>query len=51
MNLCERCGEPIRSGEKYTKVIPESMSGARPTTYMHAWDCARPRTVVIPRSH
>ncbi|MER6955995.1 hypothetical protein [Streptomyces sp. NPDC000618] len=47
---CERCGQPIRSDERYTTVIPDSMSAARPSTYTHAWDCKPPRTVVIPRS-
>lgn len=47
---CDRCGLPIKLGEPYDTIIPDSMSAARPTSYIHKWDCTRPRTVVIPRS-
>jgi hypothetical protein len=33
--ICARCGKPIQPGEPYETVIPDSMSGARPTVYYH----------------
>lgn len=47
---CDRCGQHIKPGEPYTETIPDSMSGARPTVYVHKRDCTRPQTVVIRRS-
>lgn len=50
MKFCDRCSEPIRPGEGYDTIVPDSMSGARPNMYFHRWDCTRPRTVLIPRA-
>ncbi|MFG2277501.1 hypothetical protein ACGFNQ_02285 [Streptomyces asoensis] len=49
MKICDRCGKPIMRGEGYDTIVPDSMSGARPNTYVHQWDCMRPRAVFLPR--
>jgi len=51
VRYCERCGQHIKPDEPYHETIPDSMSGARPTTYTHRWDCTRPPSLAIPRSH
>lgn len=50
MRTCDRCGQPIRPSEGYHTVIPDSMSGARPTTHIHVRWCKPPTTQTrIPR--
>lgn len=41
MKICERCQKPLTAGDAYHEIIPESMSAARPTTYVHKWRCQR----------
>ncbi|MFI5473243.1 hypothetical protein ACIA6D_23755 [Streptomyces cacaoi] len=40
--ICDRCGQRILPDEKYDARIPDSMSGARPTAYVHREPCRRP---------
>jgi len=39
---CDRCGRPIKPGEDYDVTVPDSLSGARPTSYTHKWRCKPP---------
>ncbi|MFJ4624211.1 hypothetical protein [Streptomyces sp. NPDC088812] len=41
MKVCSRCGKQIRPGEGYHEIIPDSLSGARPTEYLHKQYCRR----------
>lgn len=50
MRRCARCGRPIEPGDTYNETIPDSTSAARPTVYVHDWECNRPRTLVIPHT-
>lgn len=34
MKRCQRCGYPIESNAR--EIVPEAMSGAKPTVYLHA---------------
>lgn len=47
--ICDRCGQPIRPGQKYDVIVPDSMSGARPNVHVHRSWCERPRTAPISR--
>ncbi|MFM9629345.1 hypothetical protein ACKI10_17180 [Streptomyces galilaeus] len=51
MKICCRCQEPIRPGEGYDTVVPDSMSAARPADYQHKGPCRpQPRqTAPVPR--
>ncbi len=48
--ICAPCGNAIRPNEGYRTVIPESLSGARPTEYTHTKNCRRLPTQTTPIS-
>lgn len=39
MKTCARCQHPIQPGEGYHEIVPDSLSGARPTEYLHKRRC------------
>jgi hypothetical protein len=41
MKICARCQQPIRPGEGRHTIIPNSLSAARPTEYLHKRRCWR----------
>ncbi len=46
--MCERCGQPIRSGEKTTTVSKDSASGPGGKVTLHEELCQRPPTQTYP---
>lgn len=44
MRICDRCQKPIDALDAYHEIIPESMSAARPTSYVHKRRCLRDTT-------
>jgi hypothetical protein len=49
--ICDRCQQPIRAGEAYDTIIPESMSAARPTDYRHQGGCwTEPPVMLTPEN-
>jgi hypothetical protein len=47
--ICARCDQPIRPGQKYDTIVPDSMSGARPTLHVHRYGCERQQPAPISR--
>jgi hypothetical protein len=51
VKTCDRCQQPIRAGEAYDTIIPESMSAARPTDYRHQGGCwTEPPVMLTPEN-
>jgi hypothetical protein len=48
IRYCANCGQLIKPGEGYDEIIPDSLSGARPTEYLHKRQCGRPQPKPIP---
>lgn len=46
--MCHRCGEPIRTGEKFTTYTKDSASGAGGAVTLHLELCKRPPTQTYP---
>ena len=46
--MCERCGQPIRTGEKFTTASKDSASGAGGTVTLHEELCKRAPTQTYP---
>lgn len=47
--MCDRCGQPIRRGEKTTTHAKDSASGAGGTVTLRVRLCKRPPTQTYPR--
>lgn len=46
--MCDRCGEPIRQGEKFTTYTKTSASGGGTTVTLHGRLCVKPPTQTYP---
>jgi hypothetical protein len=46
--MCDRCGQPIQSGEKSKTYPKDSASGAGGTVVLHVKPCRRPPTQTYP---
>lgn len=46
--MCDRCGQPIRSGEKFTTASKDSASGSGGTVTLHIELCKKPPTQTYP---
>lgn len=47
--LCDRCGQPIRTGQKFTTYTKDSTSAGGGTVTLHLSLCRRPPTQTYPR--
>lgn len=46
--ICDRCGQPIRSGQKFTTYSKPSASGGGGTVTLHVRLCRKPPTQTYP---
>jgi hypothetical protein len=46
--MCDRCGQPIRTGEGFTSYAKTSASGGGTTVTLHTKLCKKPPTQTYP---